>query len=511
MKKLLNFIFSRVVITVFFLLFQVLLLAGIISEFKNYFSYFYFAFTVISILFVLHIINNTSNPAFKIAWLILILTIPIFGVLFYAMFGMEKMNKKQQKKMAEVNDSLLKIMGNQKNTLDEIGKCSQTALTQSRYIAHTGYYPPFANTQTEYLSSGEVKFERLKEELNKAEHYIFLEYFIIEEGVMWNTILEILVRKVNQGVDVRVIYDDIGTITTLPHKYNEKLEALGIKCRIFNPFIPILSSHYNNRDHRKIAIIDGHTGFTGGANIADEYINAVKKHGHWKDTAMLLKGEAVWSLTLIFLSMWDYINGITEDYTLYNPHVYQKEHFQNDGFVQPFADSPLDEEAMGQNVYLNLIDKATRYVYINTPYLILDYEMITALTTAAKSGIDVRIVLPHIEDKWYVHIVTRSYYATLLEGGVHIYEYTPGFMHAKSFVVDDEYGVIGTINIDFRSFYLHFECGIWLYKTNSILDLKKDFLTTLEFCKKITIEECQAVKWYTRLGRSLLRVFAPLM
>jgi len=347
--------------------------------------------------------------------------------------------------------------------------------------------------------------------LKKAEKFIFLEYFIIEEGVMWNSILDILKQKAEEGVDVRVIYDDAGCIFKLPYGYNKKLESMGIKCRVFNPLVPLLSSRINNRDHRKIAIIDGHTGFTGGINLADEYINEYEKFGHWKDSAIMIKGEAVWSMTVMFLSMWNYLDGSNEDFNKFKPDIEPLEESCKDGYVQPFADNPLDDETVGEIVYLNLINKARRYVYITTPYLIIDNEIITALTSAAKGGVDVRIITPYCGDKWYVHEVTRSYYRTLIESGVKIYEYTPGFIHSKTFVVDDEYGVVGTINMDYRSLFLHFECGVWMYKCRTIRDIKKDFNDTLKMCREITIEELNEIKWYKTLERMILRIFAPLM
>ena len=338
-----------------------------------------------------------------------------------------------------------------------------------------------------------------------------MEYFIIEEGQMWDTILEILKEKAAEGVDVRVIYDDFGCLFLLPTGYDKKLEAMGIKCCVFNPFIPLLTLRMNNRDHRKICVIDGHTAFTGGINLADEYINAIDKHGHWKDTALIIKGEAVWSFTVMFLTMWDYLRKTNEDYEAYRPHVHHPEPFEGDGFVQPYTDCPLDNESVGENVYLNLINNAKEYVYINTPYLILDHEMITALSQAAKRGVDVRILTPHHGDKWYVHGVTRANYWALVDDGVKIYEYTPGFVHAKTFVVDDEYAVVGTINLDYRSLYLHYECAAWLYKTKSVLDVRDDYLETLKVSQKITSADFNTIPWYRKIMFAFLRIFAPLM
>ncbi len=511
MKKVLQLLFHRVVIVAVFIAIQVLILVGIIWKFNNYFVYFYGFSILLSVLVLLWIINNRSNPAYKIAWIIPILLFPIFGGLFYLMFGGNNLTQKTREKIRSSEEKAYPLLEPYKPLVDEIAAQDPEAANQSRYITQYAHCPPFRETSSEFLPIGEVKFERMVEELKKAEHFIFLEYFIIQEGKMWNTILDILKEKAAQGVDVRVMYDDVGCIMTLPYKYSEKLEAMGIKCCVFNPFIPILSSKLNNRDHRKICVIDGWVGFTGGINLADEYINEFEKHGHWKDCAVLLKGEGVWSLTLMFLSIWNYLRPTDEDYDRFRPSLYQKEEIEQDGYVQPFTDSPLDGETVGRTVYLNLINKATRYVYIATPYLIIDNEMITALTIAAKSGVDVRIITPHVADKWFVHAVTRAYYDVLVDAGVKIYEYTPGFIHAKTFAVDDMYGVVGTINLDYRSLYLHFECGAWLYQTKSVLDVKEDYLKTLEKCQEITAEQCRSVPWFIRLCRAVLRVFAPLM
>ena len=508
MKKILRFLTQRVVLTALLILIQALLLFGIIWKLNNYFIYFYAFSVLLSLLLTLRIINNKSNPAFKIAWLIPILLFPVLGGLVYLVFGSDRTGKYIRNKMGriekEMQDGISKA-----NERSGIEKMPPDVVNQSHYISNSAHCPPYKNTTVEYLPMGEVKFERMVQELKKAKRYIFMEYFIIQEGTMWNTILDVLEEKAKEGVDVRVIYDDMGCILTLPTGYEKTLREKGIQCQIFNPFIPILSSHFNTRDHRKICVIDGNVGFTGGINLADEYINGYEKHGHWKDTAILLKGEAVFSLTTMFLSMWDYlIKKEGEDYAAYYPDSWDE---NAQGIVQPFADNPLDDEAVGETVYLNLINKAKRYVYITTPYLILSNEMVTAMNTAAKSGVDVRIITPHVPDKWYVHAVSRSYYEMLVEAGVKIYEYTPGFVHAKTFVVDDEYAVIGTINLDYRSLYLHFECAAWMYKASCVTDVRDDFLKTQQMSQEITLEECRNISIPRRLGRSVLRVLAPLM
>ena len=509
MKKILRFITQRVVITALLIVLQALLLFGFIWKLDNYFVYFYAGSVLLSLLITLGIINSKSNPAYKIAWLIPILLFPVFGGLIYLLFGSDRTGRYLRKKLQGIGTEMDNVIG-EAHRRSGAEQLPPDAANQSRYISHCAYCPPYQNTTTEYLPLGEVKFERMVEELKKAKHYIFLEYFIIQEGKMWNTILDILRQKAAEGVDVRVIYDDMGCIMILPTGYDRTLEQMGIKCRIFNPFVPILSSRFNTRDHRKICVIDGNVGFTGGINLADEYINAYEKHGHWKDTSILLKGEAVFNLTVMFLSMWDYLDGTTgkTDYSRYYPTVWDE---NAKGYVQPFADNPLDDEAVGETVYLNLINKAKRYVYITTPYLILSSEMLTALTNAAKCGVDVRIITPHIPDKWYVHAVSRSHYQPLIEAGVKIYEYTPGFIHAKTFVVDDDYAVVGTINLDYRSLYLHFECAVWMYQTPSVAQVRDDFFKTQQISQEITLEECRSLSFPRRLGRSVLRVFAPLM
>ncbi|MDD4400349.1 MAG: cardiolipin synthase [Desulfitobacteriaceae bacterium] len=501
----------RVVSFAFSILIQLAVLISVIIWFNRYFAIFYGISILISIVAVIWILNDKINPAYKISWIILIILFPIFGGLFYLLYGGNRMKKKEKAKMEPIRKKTMENLKDDSSVLEMIRQQSDDIANQSRYIKKFSNYPPYRNEYAEYFPSGEGKFKKLKDELRKAERFIFLEYFIIEEGVMWDSILKILIDKANKGVDVRVIYDDAGCMTTLPYGYNRRLEKLGIQCCVFNPMIPVISAKLNHRDHRKICIIDGHTGFTGGINLADEYINEYEKHGHWKDAAIMIKGQAVWSLTVMFLAVWDYIKGVTEEEERYHSSCGADADRLYDGYVQPFADSPLDQESVGEGVYLNFINKAKRYVYIMTPYLIIDNEMITALCMAAKSGVDVRIITPYHFDKWFVHSVSRSYYNTLIESGVRIYEYLPGFIHSKICVADDEYGFVGTINMDYRSLYLHFECGIWLYRCSCLHDIKKDFLETIEISQEITAEVQKNISWVTTMVRSILRIFSPLM
>ena len=509
MNVLLKRVVQRVILLVSSFILQIGVISFFLLKYSESFFDFYLASLTLSIIIVFIIINNKSNPSYKIAWIVPVMIFPIFGGLFYLLYGGNKLSTREKLKMVIQNIEMTNSLKQDDEIIKKIGDKSIYAKNQSDYILNYAKCPVYNNTETTYFKIGEEKFEALLRELKKAEKFIFLEYFIIQEGKMFNSILEILEEKAKQGVDVRLIYDDVGCIVTLPHNYKNTLEAKGIKCRVFNPIKPFFTRRLNNRDHRKIVVIDGDVGFTGGINLADEYINEYEKHGYWKDAGIMLKGDAVWNLTVMFLSMWDYIDNKEEDYIKFKPS--KNKYYNSKGYVQPFDDSPLINEPIGETVYLNLINKAKDYIYINTPYLIIDNEMATALKIAAKSGVDIKIVTPYIPDKKFVHAVTKSYYESFIKDGIEIYEFTPGFMHAKTFVVDDEYGVVGSINLDFRSLYLHYECGVWLYKTDSIKSMKDDYLETLKRCHKVTMEECKNTSSIRKVLRLIIRMFAPLL
>lgn len=509
MNVLLKRVVQRVILLVSSFILQIGVISFFLLKYSESFFDFYLASLTLSIIIVFIIINNKSNPSYKIAWIVPVMIFPIFGGLFYLLYGGNKLSTREKLKMVIQNIEMTNSLKQDDEIIKKIGDKSIYAKNQSEYILNYAKCPVYNNTETTYFKIGEEKFEALLRELKKAEKFIFLEYFIIQEGKMFNSILEILEEKAKQGIDVRLIYDDVGCIVTLPHNYKNTLEAKGIKCRVFNPIKPFFTRRLNNRDHRKIVVIDGDVGFTGGINLADEYINEYEKHGYWKDAGIMLKGDAVWNLTVMFLSMWDYIDNKEEDYIKFKPS--KNKYYNSKGYVQPFDDSPLINEPIGETVYLNLINKAKDYIYINTPYLIIDNEMATALKIAAKSGVDIKIVTPYIPDKKFVHAVTKSYYESFIKDGIEIYEFTPGFMHAKTFVVDDEYGVVGSINLDFRSLYLHYECGVWLYKTESIKSMKDDYLETLKKCHKVTMEECKNTSSIRKVLRLIIRMFAPLL
>lgn len=466
--------------------------------------------TVLSILVCLYIVSRSGTGAYKLIWIFMILMFPVFGGLLYLLFSFQGATRKFSRQAAKTEakaKGLLAFPGTSEEALlEELP--DQAA--QLHYLQNYAGFPVYTDSETTYLSPGEVKYEALLREVSKAERYIFLEYFIIQEGTMWNSLLEILKQKAEQGVKVRVLYDDLGCFLKLPKDYDRQLQAMGIECRVFNRFKPVLTSVQNNRDHRKIAVIDGKTAFTGGINLADEYINAVEKFGHWKDASIMVHGKAAWSFTLMFLQMWELAGGEDEDYAQYYPWILSDCPVKASGFVQPYADSPMDKENVGEHVYLQIINNAKGYLYINTPYLIIDESMMSALCLAAKSGVDVRIVTPHKWDKRFVHMTTRSYYRDLIASGVRIYEYTRGFIHSKTFVADDTVATVGTTNLDFRSLYLSFECGALMYQTEAVMQLKEDFLQTLEQCHEITEKDCQCGP-IRRVFQDVLRLFAPLM
>ncbi|PRR81095.1 cardiolipin synthase [Clostridium vincentii] len=511
MKKLLKLLSSRMIIVGMLILLQLVILGSAIWKLSESFVYLYVLFIILSLTVTVYIISRTDNPSYKLAWVIPVLLFPVFGGLLYLFFGGKKIRKKLKKQLESTYYETFNLLKQEKGIIEEINEMDKLLANQVRYINNLSTYPVYKNTYSEYLSPGENFYEKLICELKKAKHYIFIECFIIQEGKMWNSVLEILLNKVEAGLDVRVIYDDMGCIQTLSKNYHKKLEALGIKTMVFNPFTPILSSVMNTRDHRKVIVIDGHTAFTGGMNLADEYINEVVRFGHWKDAGIMIKGDAVWSFTVMFLQVWSLSKSEKIYYNEFKPTVHKYNEFIDDGYVQPYGDSPYDNELVGENVYLNIINKAKNYIYICTPYLIIDNELVTALTLAAKSGVDVKIVTPHIEDKWYAHTVTRAYYIQLLLAGIKIYEYTPGFIHSKTVVADDEVATVGTINFDYRSLYLHFECGVFLIKTKSIFQIKKDFMDILSVSQIITVNNAMKVKWSNRFLRSILRLFAPMM
>jgi cardiolipin synthase len=516
-RKLLIFFLRRRALVFAVLLIQIALFFFLIAGTEKYFNYSYMILNILSIAVCVNVLNKYKKAAYKTTWIFLILLFPFFGGIMYILFRTWS-NPKKLRKALEYNihesEEAFYLAGNR---LTEFTNKYPEFRTQSKYLQNFARYPVYANTRQEYLDSGEIFFQRVIEELEKAQNYIFVESFILCEGIMLNSIIAILEKKASQGLDVRVMYDDLGCFLTIPPDYDKILMQKGIKTFIFNPFRPIVSSLQNNRDHRKIISIDGKVAFTGGINLADEYINAIDRFGHWKDAAIMLEGEGAWSLTLIFLQMWNLNSKTADDYASYYPwknsETFNAAPVQNAdswGYVQPYADNPIDDENVGEHVYIQIINQAKKYIYINTPYLVIDDNLMSALTLAAKSGVDVRIITPHRWDRWFLAATSRSYYRRLIYAGVKVYEYTSGFNHGKIFVSDDKIASVGTNNLDFRSLYLHFECGVLIYSSEIIKAIKNDFLRTIPISQKVTYNNCTKNS-FQRLLSDLLRIFAPLM
>jgi len=467
------------------------------------FFYFYLLFLGVSFVVVLAVLSRHENPAFKIVWIVAILAFPIFGGIFYVYIAKRNMPTKLEKALLESHLSVHQWLPRGDVHLDD-----PHHTMQSNYIQRITGYPLCENSSIEYFSSGEDMFADMLSELKHAQHYIFMEYFIVRPGIMWDTIFDLLKQKIKSGIKVYMMYDDVGSIISMPKRIERQIRESGVNLCVFNPIKFHISTMLNSRDHRKIMVIDGKTAFCGGINLADEYINKVERYGHWKDTGVRVKGDAVRSFVLMFLQQWSFA---AHEHLPIDNFVTHCEPCKTDGKIHVFDDSPLDSHNITETIYLNAIGHAKHYIYITTPYLVIDYSMMQALCCAALSGVDVRIYTPHRYDKWYVHIITRSNYEWLIRSGVKVYEYTPGFMHAKMLVCDDNICVVGTCNMDFRSFYLHFECSVLMYDCSAVLKVKEDMLACEAVSQEISLEETQKVGLGIRILRSVLRVFSPLM
>ena len=505
-----HIIFRRMVYVLLFATIQIAVMIWLFLRMHELIPYFVILCTVLSLLAAIHVINKNNNPAVKIAWLIPMFSMPIFGGLLYLMFGARRVNRRLTDVTEDIREKYSTVCESTRTCDTVQTQMPRDAALQSAYIAHASGCLPFGNTQTQYYPTGDTFFPALCEALRSAKRYIFLEYFIFEEGRFWDTVLDILTERAAAGVEVRVMYDDFGTMLTLPIAYEKTLRERGIRAHVFNPFNTVLSPRPNNRDHRKITVIDGVTAFVGGINLADEYINAYEKHGHWKDSALRLSGDAAWGVAIQFLSVWDADTRAGTDISLYLPEQSGITVTDN-GTVQPYTDIPGDREQVGETVYFQMITRAQKYIYITTPYLIIDHELMTALQTAAKSGVDVRIITPHIPDKKSVFFLTRSYYKPLLDAGVKIFEYSPGFIHAKSMVTDDRFAVVGSINFDYRSLYLHLENAVWMYNTTAVTDLRDDILKTLDASEEVHEDILGKMTVGKHLWLTILRTFAPLL
>lgn len=513
MKKywhiLFKIIFSRTMITVALLLVQIFWLFAGFRWLGEYSEISLLLMLILSAVLLVYIINKDETPEFKLTWVIPICVAPVFGALLYLFvmgnWGNIGLKKGLDKRLKETRS----FMHTDEKTKRQIEDADLHMAGIVRYMEEIGGFPSYGNSRATYFPTGEAKYEDLLAELEKAEEFIFLEYFIVERGKMWDSILEILKRKVKEGVEVRFMYDGMCSILLLPYSYPKQLRAMGIKAKMFAPIRPLMSTSQNNRDHRKIVVIDGKTAYTGGVNLADEYINAKAKYGHWKDTAVKVEGDAVKSFTVMFLQMWNGSEWGTEDYARYIKTGLKMEG-SCPGFVIPYGDGPATPENVAETIYMDIIHSAVKYVHIMTPYFIIDNAMLDAIQYAARRGVDVRIIIPHIPDKKAIFAMSRTYYPDLFAAGVRVYEYEPGFIHAKVFSSDGEKAVVGTINMDYRSLYHHFECAVYLYKNETVADVEKDFQETLGHCMEVDMQYYKKIPVRNRMLGRVLRLIGPL-
>lgn len=506
-EREINYIPVRYIIAIIITVLEVLAIIGIVTALCYYVPLFYLAAYLTEIFCVIRIIASDDNPDYKVPWLLFVLIVPIAGFMLYFMFYSRKLKSKFLKKLNYLKNSAYKK--EDAELFARLDACSKNACSQAQMLCSIAETHLFTNTQAEYFSLGEHMHRRMLEDLKKAEHFIFMEYFIIEKGIFWDSILDILKEKAAAGVDVRVVYDDIGCMRTLPGNYSRLLKGYGIKATPFSRLRGSADSEFNNRSHRKILVIDGRIGYTGGVNIADEYINARERFGHWKDTAVRLEGEAVWELTKLFIIDFG-IN--VKKLPPIEQECYPQHLTDGRGFIIPFGDGPrpIFHRRVGKSVIQNMLAGATRYMYITTPYLIIDNDLCQTIENAALRGVDVRIILPHIPDKKLIFAMTKSFYPRLMDAGVQIYEYEPGFIHAKSYLADGDTAMIGTINLDYRSLVHHFENGVWMYDCPAIADLKADMEDTLSKSIRITPDMLKTTL-IQRFIRSVVRIFAPML
>lgn len=511
-KGIISMVFSRFGIVLVLLALQILVLLGLFLKFSQLAPHYYIISAVFYIFMIIVIVNSDHDASSKITWLTTMAFLPIFGALLYIYTTVDIGHRVLKKKVTNILKNTKNKITQDKSVIDKVEEICPDVADLNYYLNKSGRFPLYENTDVTYYPIGEKMFQSMLVELDKAKDFIFMEYFIVDDGYMWDNILEVLIKKANEGVDVRVMYDGTCEFALLPRTYPSSLEKLGIHCKVFSPVSPFISTHYNYRDHRKIMVIDGKTAYNGGINMADEYINYTHKYGHFKDVGVMLKGDAVDSFTLMFLQMWS-VNERHCDFSKYlnvGDSPFAGGYFSN-GFVMPFGDCPLDEYDVGKSVYMDILNRAKDYVYIMTPYMIMDGELENSLTFSAERGVDVRIILPHISDSFVAQALAKTHYKKLLDAGVKVYEYTPGFVHAKVFVSDDVKSVVGSINMDYRSLYHHFECATYMYGTRCVEDIKSDYKDTLAKCQQVTYESIKNDKWYIKLIGKVLKFVAPLI
>ncbi len=498
---------TRIIVSALLILIQLAFMFGVLYDFSVSSAWAYSVSMILGIITVIVIINRRGDPDHKIAWIVFILLFPIFGISVFLLWGGGRVMPHLKKKMQFCEAKTMRYLKEEDGVRDRLKYYDMFHSRQADYLSGESGYPLYDGTKTEYISPGEKLLPRLLEELKKAEKYIFIEFFILAEGEMWDEIHSILKEKAEKGLEIKIIFDDFGSIKRQRKGFINKLKAEGIEVSVFNPINPIMNIFMNNRNHRKIVVIDGKVAVTGGINIGDEYINREERFGYWMDSAVIIEGKAVKSFLAMFSSMWEFITG---KQIKMRTHIAEHS-VTDDGFIIPYSDGPLNDRNPAERLYIQILNTAQKYVYIATPYLIIDNTMKNALCMAARSGIDIRIVTPHIPDKKYVHPITQYNYLELLEAGITIYEYTPGFIHSKLFVSDDKIATVGTVNMDYRSFVFHFECGAWICNNDSVLDVRNQFNDIFAQSKRITEEDWKKRGIKERVKQSILHIFAPFM
>ncbi len=515
MKKALNavskIVFSRSLIIILMVAAQAAVFPLLYIYLAKYAPYIIEISAAIATVFVVIVINKDEPAEFKLTWVVLLCVFPLLGLLFYIFvqsnWGMIGLRNKVNAELDSTKGKLYTSDGTKEAIKSERPEIQRFAY----YMEDKCSYPIYHNTKVTYFPTGEEKIEDIKNELKKATKFIFIEYFIIDKGVVWDSILEILKEKAAQGVEVRVMYDGLCCLLLLPYQYPNELKKYGIKAKMFSPLVPFLSTNQNNRDHRKILVIDGEVAYTGGVNLADEYANLKERFGYWKDVGVKLEGRAVMSFSMMFMQMWNIYGDEDLEYDKYLVEHPSRALTTHDGFVIPYGDSPTSRYETGKVVYSDVFAQGMQYIHIMTPYFIIDREFLSVMKYAGERGVDVKIILPSIPDKKIAYWIARTFYPQLLSAGIKIYEFLPGFVHAKMMVSDDMIGTCGSVNLDYRSFYHHFECGVYLYNNSAVVDMEKDFINTLEKCREVTYEYYKQIPLYQRFFGHIFKLFAPLL
>lgn len=509
--------YSRLIISAIFVLFQIVFLIWAFFSLNIFALTSYIIIQFLTAMTALNIVVDKRKASYKIAWITVLIIIPIFGLICYLMWGQPRQSKVLKRRIPIISEMTIPLYKWNPQTRSRLVEQYPEMERRMVHLNKAGF-PIYENTATKYFATGDEYFTALFNDIKKAEKFIFLEYFIVSSGNILDELMEILSEKARDGVEIKLLYDDMGCISTLPKNFPARMKQYGIQAATFNKARPFVNNFYlNYRNHQKICVIDGNIAYTGGVNIADEYANLVEAFGHWKDSGIRLEGDAVWSMTIMFLQMWQYARDKNEMISYRDKlHEYAPKppfHGEKAGFVQPFCNGPCNQTVnnTAEHMYMQMINSARNYIFITTPYLVLDNEMQTALIIAAQSGVDVRIITPSIPDKKYVYLVTNSHYGRLLEAGVKIYEYTPGFIHAKNLVTDDTSAIVGTINMDFRSFFLHYENAVWLCGTQSVSDIKSDFLQTLALSKQIEYNNWKKRPIFMKIKQRFLNFFSPML